>query len=157
MTIQPIHILNQLGVMTSFSVAKKITENTITKFFLKQKRAGKKDNEIETMLKEKISSEIQTAIQQNKVPGLLSPQEIAEELGMDKNIIKNAPELNMAIMVIAQKLSEKKYDKMSLCYFINTLVNILNLDEADFTNFHEQIEDPPDDEDGFDDDDLGTT
>ena len=59
---QPIHILNQMGVITSFSVAKKVTEEDIHKFFSHQKKVGKKESEIEKMLRDRILSEIQEAI-----------------------------------------------------------------------------------------------
>lgn len=156
MTNQPIHILNQMGVITSFSVAKKITEEDIHKFFNRGKRAGKKEAEIEKMLREKILNEIQEAIVKQQIPGLLSPQDLAREMGLNKDVVENIPELNRLIMVIAHKLSEKKYDKMSLCYLINSLVNLLGLQEKDFEKFHRQHSNDRDetaDDDGDDDDD----
>ena len=63
------------------------------------------------------------------------------------------PEMNRLIMIVGHKLAEKKYDKMSLCYFINSLVNLLGLTESDFEKFHRQNsgETDDDDEDGFKD------
>jgi hypothetical protein len=144
---QPIHILNQMGIITSFSVAKKITEDEIHKFFNRGKRSGKTDAEIEKMLKEKVLNEIHEAIIQQKIPGLLTSQDVARAAGLNKNIVDNVPELNRLIMVIAHKLSEKKYDKMSLCYFINSMVNILGLQETDFEKFHRQNNNDDDDDD----------
>ena len=141
MIIQPVHILNQMGIITSFSVAKKVSENDINKFYARQKKAGKKDTEIEKILREKILSDIQDAVISSKIPGLLTQKEVAEEMGISKSIIENIPELNRIIMVISHKLSEKKYNKMSLCYFINSLVNILGLGEKDFEKFHQQNND----------------
>lgn len=149
---QPIHILNQMGVITSFSVAKKVTEADIKKFFSRQKKSGKKEEEIEKILKTRILKDIQSAINENKIPGVLSPQELAKELGIDKNIIEKIPELNKIVVVIAHKLAERKYNKMSLCYFINSLVNMIGLTEKDFEEFHRDNED---DEDGNEDDELG--
>ena len=149
---QPIHILNQLGVLTSFSVAKKITEDDISKYFSKYKRKGKSNKQIEEMLREKILSEIDDAINQHKIPGLITPQEFADELGLDKNIVQRMPELNKLILILSQKIMEKNYDKMSLCYFINSMVNILGISEDDFEKFHKNVngEDEGDDssEDG---------
>ena len=148
MTNQPIHILNQMGVITSFSVAKKITEDDIHKFFVRGKKKGLSESDLNKLLQTKILNEIHEAIMEQKVPGLISPQELAEQLGLDKNIAKNVPDLNRLIMVIANKLSEKKYDKMSLCYFINSLVNMLGLTEQDFDKFHEQNSGDNDEDDG---------
>lgn len=151
MNPQPIHILNQMGVIASFSVAKKVSEEDIQKFFVKGKKSGKTEAEIEKMIKNKILGEIQDAIMKQQIPGLLSPQDLAREMGMSKKIVDNMPELNRLIMVIAHKLSEKKYDKMSLCYLINSLVNLLGLQESDFEKFHRQ--NSKDNDDGDNDDD----
>jgi len=149
---KPIHILNQTGVLASFSVAKKITEEDIHNYFSKQKKSGKTERQINDMFQEEIIKDIQDAILNNKIPGLLSSQELAKQLGLDKLVIDKMPELNKLVMIITQKLTEKKYDKMSLCYFINSLVNLLNLTEQDFENFHRQNgtdePDEPDEEGG---------
>lgn len=150
---QPIHILNQLGVMTSFSVAKKISEEDINKYFSKQKRNKKTEQEIGEMLQDKIICEIHKAIENQEIPGLVTPQEFAESLGIDKKVIAKIPELNRLIMIIASKMAEKKYDKMSLCFFINSLVNMLGLTEQDFTKFHRQNNEH-DDEDEDEDDEF---
>lgn len=151
MNPQPIHILDQMGVIISFSVAKKVIEDDIQKFFAKSKKAGKSETEIEKMINEKILGEIQDAIMKQQIPGLLSPQDLIREMGLSKKIVDNMPELNRLIMVIAHKLSEKKYDKMSLCYLINSLVNLLGLQEADFEKFHRQNNKDDDDDDDGDD------
>lgn len=151
---QSVHILNQLGVITSFSIAKKITEDEVNKYFIKNKKAGKSNAEIEKQLGQKIVTEIQEAITNQKIPGLLSPQEIATEFGLDKKLVVNMPELNRLITVIVQKLMQKDYGKMSMCYFINGLVNLLNLSEKDFEKFHSKnSKDDDDDDEGDDDDD----
>jgi len=137
--------------MTSFSVAKKISEDDIAKYFDKQKRTKKSEQEIGEMLQDKIIGEIHRAIENQEIPGLVSPQEFAESLGIDKKVVAKIPELNRLIMVIASKLAEKKYDKMSLCFFINSLVNMLGLTEEDFTKFHRQNNTKDDDEDDDDD------
>jgi hypothetical protein len=148
---KPIHILNQLGILSSFSVAKKIKEEDIQKYFVKQKRSGKSEEQIGEMLHEQILNDIQDALLKNEIPGLLSSQEIARQMGLDQSVIDQVPELNRLVMLLAHKLSEKKYDKMSLCYFINSIVNILRLTERDFEKFHRNNKED-DDDDRFDDD-----
>lgn len=136
--LNPVHILNQMGVITSFSIAKKIPEEEITKFFTKGKKAGKSVADLNRLLREKVLSEIEDAVSQSKVPGLLLPEELAKEMGVQPTIITNMPELNRLLMAVGNNLIDKKYDKMSLCYFINALVNLLGLSESDFENFHRQ-------------------
>ena len=125
-----------MNVLTSFSVAKKLTEEDIHTYFSKQKRSGKTEAQIGKMLQAKILSEIQDAIEHNKIPGLISPQQATKNMGMDEKTIDSMSELNKIIMVLVHRLSEKKFDKMALCYFINKLVNFLSLSEEDFRKFH---------------------
>jgi hypothetical protein len=150
----PVHILNQMGVITSFSVAKKVSEDAIHKFFSKGRKSGKSTEELNNILRDRVLSEIEEAMTYNKIPGLLSPEELAKEMGVQPHIINNMPELNRLIMIIGHKLAEKKYDKMSLCYFINSLVNFLGLMERDFEKFHLRNSNEEDDgeDDGEDDD-----
>ena len=145
-----------MGVMTSFSVAKKITEEDINKYFSKHKRKGRSEKQIGDMLRKKILEDINSAVESNQIPGLVTPEELAGSLGLDKKIIEKMPELNRLIMIIAHKVAEKKYDKMTLCYFINSLVNVLGLSEEDFTKFHRQngpVDDENDNDEDSDDDD----
>jgi hypothetical protein len=164
--MQPIHILNQMGILSSFSVAKKITDEEVEKYFSKHKKNGKTEAEVEKMVKEKITNDIEDALKNNKIPGLVSSQELASQLGIEKDVIEKMPELNRLIMVVANKLMERKYSKMALCYIINSLVNILGLTEKDFKKFHQKNaenkedaaefgEDPGDDEDDGGEDNFG--
>jgi hypothetical protein len=149
MPLSPIHILNQMGIITSFAVAKKISEEEITKFFEKGKKEGKSIEELNNIIRTKVVGEIEDAVLNKKIPGLLSPEELAKEMGIKPSIIAHMPELNRLIMIVGHKLAEKKYDKMSLCYFINSLVNFLGLTESDFEKFHRQNN--PNDNDDEDD------
>lgn len=155
MTAKPIHILNQMGVLTTFSVAKKITEDDIQKFSIKQRKSGKTTKQINDLLHEKILDDIQSALVRNEIPGLISSQELAKVMGLHKDVIDKVPELNRLVMIIAQKLSEKNYDKMSLCFYINSLVNSLGLTERDFEKFHRnKREDEEEDRFGEDENDT---
>jgi DNA-binding CsgD family transcriptional regulator len=147
----PIHILNQLGILNSFAVAKKVTEKEMEKYFYKYKKTGKSTREIGEMLRKKILTDIQNAIVNNEIPGMISPQELIKLLGIKEKTIKRIPEINKLVILLSQKLEEKNYDRMSLCYFINYLVNILGLTEEDFEKFHNQKNDDDDDNDAFKD------
>jgi hypothetical protein len=141
-----------MGVMSSFSVAKKVTDQDINKFFKIHKKLGEKNSKIEKLLKERIIKDIEKAIMSNEIPGLLSTQELSDEMGVDKDVVLNIPYINKLIVVIVHKLVEKKYDKTSLCYFINGLVNVLGLTEEDFEKINPEDKDNEDgDEDGDED------
>ena len=136
-----------MGVIMSFSVAKKVEEDDITKFFAKGRKAGKSVEEMNNLLKDRVLGEIQDAVENRKIPGLLSPEELAKEMGVQQNIINNMPGLNRLIMIVGHKLAEKKYGRMSLCYFINSLVHLLGLTEQDFEKFHQKNSPPEDGDD----------
>jgi hypothetical protein len=146
--MQPIHLLTKMGILSAFSVAKKVTEDDVSKTFQKYKKIGKSDEEIGNIIKAKIYEEIQDALVHNKIPGLVTN-------GMEGVVNSNISmiELNKLIVIIAQKLTEKKYDKMPLCYFINSLVNLLALTEKDFERFHRKMSRQNSDDDDEDDDD----
>lgn len=143
-----------MGVLTSFSVAKKITEEEVNNYFNKHKKKGKDEMEIGEMLREKIVNDINRAVENNEIPGIIPSEDVAKTLKMDPTVVKRMDELNRLIMIITHKVSEKKFDKMSLCYFINSLVNMLGLSEDDFAKFHRQ-NGPVDDNDNDEGDDDG--
>lgn len=153
--MQPLHILTQMGILSAFSVAKKITEEDVSKFFKKYKKTGKTEEEIGVILRDKIYEEIHDALLNQKIPGLISAGNLVvpSKDGKDDGLLVD---LNKFIVVIAHKLAERNYNKMSLCYFINSLVNLLGLTEKDFEQFHrkmsEENKDENDDDDNDDDD-----
>lgn len=146
----PIHILTQLGILTSFSIAKKISENEIDTFFKKHKKLGKSEDEIGEMLKTKVFGDIEKAVINNQIPGVISPLGIVNSNSNTSG--KKFSDLNKYIMIIVEKLILKKYDKFSLCYIINTLVNLLGLTEKDFEQFHKKISQQIDDGDDYTED-----
>lgn len=136
MNSSPAHILTETGVLTAFQVAKKVTRDEINKFISKQRKAGKKDEQISKLLKEKILREVQDALVTGKIPGLLAPVNVDSKEGLDPKVVLNMGDLNRLIMVITSKMVERQYDKMSMCYVINSMVNLLGLTEKDFEKFH---------------------
>jgi len=143
-----------MGVITSFAVAKKISEDELTKFFNKGKKEGKSIAELNNIIRKKVVGEIEEAVLTRKIPGLLSTEDVAKEMGINQSVVADMPEINRLIMVVGHKLAEKKYNKMSLCYFINTLVNFLGLTENDFENFHKQNNPDGKDDDGDDENEF---
>jgi len=130
-----IHILNKLGVLSSFSIAKKITEKDINKYFDKYKRQGKTEYQISKMLNDKILNDIQRAIKNDEIPGLLKHNmPLSDEL--DDKTLLNIETINKMVSIIVKQIEKKNYNKMLLCYFINDLVNSLQLTEEDFNKFH---------------------
>lgn len=151
MSNQAIHILSQMGVMTSFSVSKRIDENELKKFCSKMKNKGLRKSDAYKIFQEKLASEIHQSIEENKVPGLVNASEVCKENEAENKILKKHPEINRIIVAVASKLIEKNCDKTTLCYFINSLVNMLNLTEDDFDKFHRENSDEDGGENGYKD------
>lgn len=144
----PMHILTQMGILTSFSLSKKITEKELADMMHQEKNKGKSEEEIVSIMGDKIMGEIMDAVRKGQIPGVIINQG-------NKPIIsvKNVEELNRLVMVLAGKLKGKKYDKLSLCYFINYLVHAMGLSEEDFEEFHRRMKEANGDDDDDDDDD----
>jgi hypothetical protein len=138
-----------MGILTAFSISKKITEEEVNNFFKKHKKSGKTEEQLGDMLRNKIFEEIKGALETQKIPGLIGN---IQSPFSSENVIPNANDINKLVMIIAQKMTEKKYDKLSLCYFINSMVNLLGLTERDFEKFHKKISENNRDDDDDDDD-----
>ena len=135
-----------MGVLTSFSLSKKITEKELTDMMHHEKNKGKSEEEIVSLLGDKIMGEIVDAVRKGQIPGIIV------EKGVKPIIpIKTIEELNRLVHVLATKLKGNKYDKLSLCYFINYLVHAMGLTEEDFEEFHRRMKEahgnPNDDDD----------
>ncbi len=144
----PMHILTKAGVLASFSISKKITEQEIDAMMNLAKSKGKSEDDVVNMVKNKIMQEIMDATHTGTLPGILSEPAKPPLLP-----IQSIESLNRMVMVLTQKLKEKKFNKLSLCYFINYLVGSLHLTEEDFEDFHRRLRDAkerngePDDDD----------
>lgn len=142
MNDQPVHLLNQMGVLSSFSISKKITEEEINLMMKRAKVKSKNENEILELIKRKIMKEIIDATKKGTVPGVIL--EKSENYIVPLKIIEP---LNNMVDVLSRKLKAKKLDQLSLCYFINYLVGSLGLTEEDFEEFHRRLKESQDDDD----------
>jgi len=127
------HILAKEGILTTFSIAKKITAKDVKKLRDKIKNAKIDAEQLNEMLKESIVKNTQKDIDAQKIPGLvLEGVENAEEK-------KRIMELTYFASMISKKLSEKNIDKYHSCYIINAIVNMLGLTEDNFDEFHKRF------------------
>ena len=131
---QPMHILTTAGVLTAFSISKKITAQDIECITKLAKTKGKTEDEIIIMIRDQIIREIVDATKKGTLPGIIIEKSETAALP-----VKSIAALNRMVLVLTQKLKEKKINKFSLCYFINYLVGSLGLTEEDFEDFHRRI------------------
>jgi esterase/lipase len=127
------HILAKEGILTTFSIAKKVTAKDVKKLRERMKSAKIDADKLNELLKKAVVKEAQTSIESQHIPGLIVPG--AEENEEKKRIM----ELTYFASVVAKKLSEKRVGKYHSCYIINAIVNMLGLTEEDFDEFHKKF------------------
>jgi hypothetical protein len=139
------HILAKEGVLTSFSIAKRVPSEEIKKLRSKISVDFVDDEQIDRELTKVILEKTKKSLDFDKIPGLLMKSVLKEEAQT-----KRFAELTFFASLIAKKMKDKKIDKNSSCYIINAIVNMLDLTEKDFDEFHENFSDPGEDDDSLD-------
>lgn len=128
------HILSKEGILTTFSIAKRISKKDMQK--LRQKIKSNKFDAIkfQEFIKKSIMEDTKRAILSKKIPGLIvTERNISNQ---EKEIIM---ELTYFASIISKKINEKKIDKYYSCFIINAIVNMLGLTEGDFDEFHRKF------------------
>lgn len=128
------HILAQEGILTAFSIAKRVTAKDIKKLREKIKAAGISNAQANSLIKKSIVEDTKKAVAAKKIPGLVLPVD-PSSTQEGKTII----ELTYFASLISKKISEKGMDKYHACYIINAIVNMLALTENDFEEFHRKF------------------
>ncbi len=127
------HILAKEGILTTFSIAKKVTAKDVKRLRDKIKTAKMDAEKVQELLRLSIIKNTQKDIETQKIPGLIV---IGSEDTEEK---KRIMELTYFASMIAKKLSEKNIDKYHSCYIINAIVNMLGLTEDNFDEFHKKF------------------
>lgn len=133
----PNHILAQEGVLTSFSIAKKVTIKDVKK--LRNQLRNKKNmnrSDINGLVRQTIIEETQKAVEQNAIPGLINSGTNNAANAEEK---KRLMEFTYFASLVAKKMAEKCSDKYYCCYVVNAIVNMLGLKEEDFDEFHRRF------------------
>lgn len=154
------HLISEKGILVNFSVAKKISTETIKSLETKIKKKMKKNDDLEFLLKQEISKETQKTLDINNIPGLIDVYQKKAIHQSSKGIFENETKvmmLNLFGIGIAKKLISKKLKKDEICFVILTILGALGLTDEDFRMFHKNnhsVEDnQSDDEDDYDDED----
>lgn len=127
------HVLAKEGILTTFSIAKKVTAKDVKKLRNRMKSAKIDADKLNELLKKAIVKEVQSTIDTQHIPGLIVAG--VEETEEKKKIM----ELTYFASIVAKKLSDKKIGKYHSCYIINAIVNMLGLTEEDFDEFHKKF------------------
>jgi hypothetical protein len=131
------HILAKEGILTTFSIAKRVTTKDIQKMREKMKTAKVSSNKLKEVIRQSVVNETKESLKNNRIPGLIMKDipAVADKSEEDKKIM----ELTYFASLIAKKITEKKMDKYYACYIVNALVNMLGLNDNDFETFHKKF------------------
>lgn len=149
------HILSKYGVMSNFSIAKKVTKDRIKKMSEKLNVADEFSLEFQEALKQEILKETQLAIFNNTIPGLITNTKKKKESNKKTISITDKEKRKIILMssLIVKTILEKDMSKDETCLLIIQLVNMLGLRDIDFKKFTDISNIPPDDDDYEEDDD----
>ena len=130
------HILVGEGVLISFSIARKLSHNDVKNLKEKIKNKNLSTEQIHSHLIE----ETKKIVNSKKIPGLTEKESVIE-LNDEKKRIR---ELTYFSSLISKKIIEKNLNKYYMCYVINTLINLLKLNDEDFEDFYDKFSDEDD-------------
>lgn len=141
------HILAKYGVMSNFSIAKKVTKDRIKKMSEKLNTVDEFSLDFQESLKQEILKETQLAIFNNTIPGLITNSKKKKEPNHKMMLITEKDKRKIILMssLIVNTILEKDLSKDEMCLLIIQLVNTLGLRDVDFKKFNDNT--PPDDED----------
>jgi hypothetical protein len=128
------HILSQMGVLKTFSIARHVSEDDVKKLTDKYTRLAKKDISLTEYLRREMAVKMQQAFMNNKVPGL-----IFDNIEPTHEEHSKMMDLTQFASLVAKKLVEKKLNKFYYCFIIHSLVNMLGLNDEDFNEFHKRF------------------
>ena len=154
------HLIAKHGVMSSFSIARKISKNEFKLMNQKIKKNCKTKKEFDLLLKKEIIKKTNESINLGKIPGLVVPfQEKKIDSKRPKKFFldddKRTALLSIFGASIVEKAISKKLSKDEMCFLVLTIVNLLKLSDHDFKMFHQKNEESVDEDDFDDEDDDG--
>ncbi len=146
----PSHLLTSLGVLSTFSIAKRISREEIekTKKQIKKVFKDKKGEELGKLLTEALIDNTRKYLSNEVPPGFIIPKVDPKKEKLDK-FYNELAEISKAL---SNKFIEQKLTKFQICFILNALVNLLKIEEDDFEEFHKKFSKYR--ENDFDDTDL---
>jgi hypothetical protein len=133
------HLIAKHGVLSAFSIAKKVSPSDIKKITdkIKKKFECTSQEEFNKLIQNEIVKSTKYTVNRESIPGIIYEKNLNNkpEFTMDN---KKTIGLGILSSEIAKKLSQNKYSKDEICYLILNLLGILGLTDDDFRNFHKK-------------------
>jgi hypothetical protein len=134
----PTHLISSLGILTSFSIAKKINKAEISKESRRIKRIFKESDpeKFQKLLMDALIEKAKKSVLDEIPPGLIFPKTHTKKSELDKFYM----ELSAISQALTNKFVEQSLSKHQICFIITAVINILGLTEEDFQNFHKKFQ-----------------
>ena len=147
------HLLAKYGVMSNFSIAKKVTSSRIKKLSERLNTTDEHSEQFQDELKKEILKETQLAMFNNTIPGLItnSKKPINSKTSSILLTEKEKKKITLMTTILLRAILEKDLTTDESCLLIIQLVGGLGLKDIDFQKFNKTYN--PRDEDDFDEDD----
>lgn len=157
------HILAKHGVLTTFSIAKKVKQSDITKFRKELKKTCKDGDKINERLEQMILLHINNSIQSDEIPGLIS-DDVSTQKGNKRpahDPFKNIPlklkqKIVGAALLTHELLRKENFNKDLILIFLQILLMKSKISNADIKSFNEKYKlDSLNDDNYLEEDDEG--
>jgi hypothetical protein len=147
------HLIAKHGILTSFSIARKVSKKDIKQISDKIKKQCKNKSDFNELLQKEVLKTTKYSMNQDLIPGLILPEKSQQNARKEFADEKKLMQLNYVSNTIAKKLMDNKLSKDEICYIILTLLSSLGLSDQDFKNFNNKYGNPDDDIDDENDED----
>lgn len=147
------HLIAKHGVLTSFSIARKVSKKDIKQISDKIKKQCKNRTEFNELLQKEVLKTTKYSMNQDLIPGLILPENNKETVRKELADEKKMLQLNYMANAVAKKLTDNKLSKDEICYIILNLLSAIGVNDQDFKNFNEKYGDPDENIDDGDDED----
>lgn len=140
------HILLEAGILSEFTIARKLPDASVKKIKEKAKRKIRDGIKIEQgdIVTDSFRKDTDKMLKKTPIPGVPSTNSSSREtkslMAEEKRLHKKYDIYLQACLLFAGKLRARKIDKFFLCFIINTLIALFELTEEDFTDFTDKYE-----------------
>lgn len=175
------HLLQQMGVLKSFSISKVITEEELNNLYQKASEKSTNEKDFEKNVKKSLSKISKPNVKKEPIPGIIYKSNSIEmekiikekiEETFSKNKMQDKDnkdgrisderldQLSRISIILADLISKEKLSQKEASFIIVSLVKILGLDKAGFdeSDFYDFEGDNGEEDDGYgyedDDDDF---
>lgn len=140
----PTHLISSLGILTSFSIAKKINKEEVSKESRRLKRIFKESDpeKFKKLLMDALIEKAKKSVEEETPPGLIFPKKHPKKDELDKFYL----ELSAISQALTNKFTEQNLSKHQVCFILNAVINLLELTEEDFLKFHKKFQKYKDDD-----------